>query len=61
MDASDVIKQLRDKTVYNNLYVTVSKAKSNTSKNTYTFPDYETKNEYYKGQYLSSIKSVTTG
>lgn len=45
MDASDKVKQVRDKTIYNNLQPIVSALK-------YTFKDYEIKAEYYEGQEL---------
>lgn len=62
MDASDILKQLRDKVVYTDLYPQVSTAKVVITRTVYTFPDYETKNQYYNAQYISSMStSVTVG
>jgi hypothetical protein len=62
MDASDIVRQLRDKVVYTDLYPQVSTAKVVTTRTTYTFPDYETKTEYYNAQQLSSMSTcVMTG
>ena len=54
MDSSDIINKLRDKTVFYNLQVQVSTAKVLATGTSYTFPDYETKKEYFNGLYLSS-------
>jgi hypothetical protein len=60
MDSSDIIKQLRDKTVFYNLQAEVSTAKVFTSNKSYTFPDYETKKEYFNGLYLSTPCTTVT-
>ena len=56
MDASDILKLLRDKVIYTDLYPQISIAKP------VKFPDYETKNQYYNAEYLSSMSTcITTG
>lgn len=62
MDASDIVRQLRDKVVYTDLYPLVSTAKVVINRTVYTFPDYETKTQYYNAQYMSSMSTcVGTG
>ena len=60
MDSSEIIKQLRDKTIFYSLQAQVSTAKVVTSDKSYTFPDYETKTEYFNGQYLSTTNTPVT-
>ena len=61
MDASDLIKQLRDKTVYANIKATLSTAQARTgaqpqncgpnNSTFYQFTTYEQKYEYFAGRY----------
>lgn len=60
MDSSDIIKRLRDKTVFYNIQVQFSIAQAakncvptNCGPNgcSYSFPDYETRLEYFSGRY----------
>lgn len=58
MDSSEIINKLRAKTILYNLQPQVLAAKVLASGKSYTFPDFETKNEYMYGQYLSSMSTV---
>ena len=60
MDASDRIKQVRDKTIYINLAPSVSAPKTIINSYPSTFPDYEIKFEYMDGKSLVALPSVCT-
>ena len=60
MDASDIIKRLREKTVFYDIQVRFSIAQAangvnplscNSSNIAYSFPNYETRLDYFSGRY----------
>ena len=68
MDASDLIKRNKDKTVYSNIsvYLSTTQIGSNPgkgglqSKTAYSFPTYELRQDYFEGRYNLALASSVT-